>query len=145
MFNNNFKENLDFEGVKQHILAGNSVLTFKNIKTNIHFTFKVKKCKGKNIWFVFYLGGPDNENDFRYLGSILKGKFRLTKNSRCTKESKAYKAFNWIFNILKTKNGFPESIEVWHEGICGRCGRKLTVPESIEDGFGPVCKGKMVA
>jgi hypothetical protein len=28
---------------------------------------------------------------------------------------------------------------VWHEGRCGRCGRKLTVPESIESGFGPEC------
>ena len=27
----------------------------------------------------------------------------------------------------------------WHEGRCGRCGRKLTVPESIEAGYGPEC------
>jgi hypothetical protein len=28
---------------------------------------------------------------------------------------------------------------VWHEGSCARCGKKLTVPESIESGFGPEC------
>lgn len=30
-------------------------------------------------------------------------------------------------------------VEIWHEGKCGRCGRQLTVPESIESGFGPEC------
>ena len=27
------------------------------------------------------------------------------------------------------------------KGKCGRCGRKLTVPSSIESGLGPHCKG----
>jgi hypothetical protein len=26
-----------------------------------------------------------------------------------------------------------------HEGKCGRCGRLLTVPSSIESGIGPEC------
>ena len=33
----------------------------------------------------------------------------------------------------------PPALEVWHEGRCGRCGRKLTTPQSVETGFGPVC------
>lgn len=33
-------------------------------------------------------------------------------------------------------------LQVWHEGRCGRCGRKLTVPSSIETGLGPECAGK---
>lgn len=32
-----------------------------------------------------------------------------------------------------------DRVEVWHEGSCGRCGRKLTVPSSIETGLGPEC------
>ena len=145
MFNADFVGKLDFEGVKTHMLAGNSILTFKSLETGNHFTFKVKKHKEKNLWFVFYLGGPDNGNDFRYLGTILKGDFRLTRNSRCTTNSQVYKVFKWIFNILKFGDKFPENLEAWHEGICGKCGRKLTVPESIENGFGPVCMKTMAA
>jgi hypothetical protein len=33
--------------------------------------------------------------------------------------------------------------EVYHEGRCGRCNRKLTVPESIETGLGPECASKL--
>ncbi len=37
----------------------------------------------------------------------------------------------------------PEQLEVWHEGCCGKCGRKLTDAESIARGIGPECYGKM--
>jgi hypothetical protein len=30
-----------------------------------------------------------------------------------------------------------------HAGKCGRCGRKLTVPQSIETGIGPECASIM--
>jgi len=30
-------------------------------------------------------------------------------------------------------------LEIWHEGRCGRCNRKLTVPASIALGIGPEC------
>ena len=43
--------------------------------------------------------------------------------------------------FLTTKAALPKTVEVWHEGICGRCGRKLTVPESVERGLGPECAG----
>jgi hypothetical protein len=33
-------------------------------------------------------------------------------------------------------------MELWHEGRCGKCGRALTVPESIESGLGPVCESR---
>jgi hypothetical protein len=31
------------------------------------------------------------------------------------------------------------SIEIWHEGTCCRCGKRLTVPASIELGMGADC------
>jgi hypothetical protein len=47
-------------------------------------------------------------------------------------------AFAWFWDRLRNGN-LPEQVEVHHEGRCGRCGRALTVPESIESGFGPEC------
>ena len=37
-----------------------------------------------------------------------------------------------------TEAGF----DVHHEGKCGKCGRPLTVPESVKTGLGPICSGK---
>lgn len=48
-------------------------------------------------------------------------------------------AFPWLWNLLTTDKTIPESIEIWHEGCCARCARRLTVPASVETGFGYDC------
>ena len=48
------------------------------------------------------------------------------------------KVFNYIVNKLQSNN-LPDFIEIYHDGRCGKCGRQLTVPASIETGFGPEC------
>jgi hypothetical protein len=37
----------------------------------------------------------------------------------------------------------PPEMEVEHSGHCGRCGRLLTVPSSVQSGLGPECQSKM--
>ena len=45
----------------------------------------------------------------------------------------------WLMARLQSGKGLPETVEVWHEGRCCRCARRLTVPESIILGLGPAC------
>jgi hypothetical protein len=53
------------------------------------------------------------------------------------------KAFQWFWRTLHGSGNFPDGFEFWHEGRCAQCGKRLTVPESIQSGFGPECvKGK---
>lgn len=129
---------LNIQDFKTFIKAGKAIFTIKSIKTGKHLTFKVKKHQEKDIWFVSVLSGPDNESNYSYMGTIFGNDFRLTRNSKIGKDTVSFKAFNWMWNILK-KNETPKDMEFYHEGFCGRCGRKLTVPESIESGFGPEC------
>lgn len=49
------------------------------------------------------------------------------------------RGFAWFWRTLNSENPFPEGFEFWHEGRCGKCARRLTVPESIAQGFGPEC------
>lgn len=49
------------------------------------------------------------------------------------------KVFPWIWGRLVGGLPIPASVEIWHEGRCCRCNRKLTVPASIELGLGPDC------
>lgn len=143
------KGKLDFDGAKKHILAGKSILTFKNSETGKHFTFKVNKHKEKDLWFVNFLSGSDNNSNYSYLGIINKNyytkhlEFKLTAKSKASMDSVVFKGFNWVFNRINNNVTFPENLEIWHEGVCGRCGRKLTHPESIQTGFGPRCITKI--
>jgi hypothetical protein len=52
------------------------------------------------------------------------------------------RAFDWMWTHL-LRDAIPGMLEIWHEGRCGRCSRKLTVPESLKSGFGPECAGKV--
>jgi hypothetical protein len=116
------------------ILAGNSTSTFLNRETDNRFTYKVKKSKDSDLFFVSVLTSPDV---YTYIGYITND-FKLGKKSKISKDAQSVKVFNYIFRKLKSGN-LPEQIEIWHNGKCGKCGRKLTVPSSIDTGIGPEC------
>jgi len=131
-----------------YALAGNATLTLESLKTGAHFTFKVRLAKPRDgeepqaLWFVSLLNGPDNGSDYQYLGIIRNGRFTRTAKSRITEEASSFKAFNFFWACI-TAGKLPESLAVRHEGRCGRCGRVLTVPESIDAGIGPECANKL--
>jgi len=129
------------------MLAGRAHLTLRSAKTGTRYTYRVKRKADANLWFVTTLYGTDNTSDYSYLGFINEDRrFGLTRKSRFTKDSPQTKAFDWALRHLVEKGEVPEQLEVWHEGRCGRCGRLLTVPESIASGIGPECaKRVMVA
>lgn len=125
------------------ILAGNASFTLVSAKTGTRYTYKVKKSDKGNIHFVYLLTGPDNESSFTYIGVIRAGtKFELTKASSMKASALPIKGIEWAVRHL-ARGEFPCNAELWHEGKCGRCGRKLTVPESIAAGLGPECAGRV--
>lgn len=131
---------------KTFALAGNATLTLESLNTGAHFTYKVRQAKDKEtgeptpgVFFVSLLNGQDNESDYMYLGLIRNGSFGLTKGSRAGKEAASVRAFEFFFRSITLH---PQLV-VRHEGRCGRCGRTLTVPESIDAGIGPECATKM--
>jgi hypothetical protein len=117
-----------------------------------HYTFKVKKKEANGnypeAYFVSLLTGPDNENSFSYLGVLNPnaGEVRLTAKSRLQDDSMVVKILKRTLARLWANQGeeiAKAGFDVHHEGKCGRCGRKLTVPESVKSGFGPECAGKI--
>ena len=130
------------------MLAGNSTFTLVSQKSGERFTYKVKPSEQvKGAFFVSLLTGPNNVEDYRYLGMIFTyGRaphVRLTKASRMSAESPAVKAITWTVARLALQ--LSTGVQIWHEGKCGCCGRALTVPESIASGIGPVCAQKRAA
>lgn len=132
------------ENPKDFVLAGKAIFTVQNEKTGNRFTYKVKQAEdAKKVWFVSVLAGPDNGSNYNYIGTIFGNDFyvptldfRHTKKSTVKPEAQSFKVFAWM---LKNSLVLPEFVKLHHEGFCGRCGRRLTVPESIKNGLGPEC------
>jgi uncharacterized protein DUF6011 len=126
---------------KTFALAGNATLTLQSLKSGQHFTFKIreKSEEGRDtVHFVNLLSGPNNESDFRYMGIIREGRFCLTRASKVSIEAASWKAFNYFWNF-DHGDLIPAQLIIRHCGRCGKCGRTLTVPESIDRGIGPDC------
>lgn len=128
--------------IKNFIFAGNSIFTVKNIETEKHFTYKVynpnKKTEKKDIFFCSVLTGTDNQNDYTYFGYFKDGKYYHGKpnKTKISESAQSVLAFKYIINKIEN---LDKRIHFYHEGRCGRCGRKLTNPESLENGIGPEC------
>ena len=124
---------------RRFIKVGHAVFTIQNRRTGNHLTFRVTRRADRDLWFVEVLRGPDNENDYLYVGAIFGHEFRLTRRSRVGEDSMSFRVFRWLHQYLESQVDLPASVSVYHEGCCGRCGRRLTVPQSIRQGFGPEC------
>lgn len=138
---------LETDQIKPFALAGNAILTLVSLATGTRFTFKIQANEARNTYFVKVLAGSNNEGDYRYIGFIREGRFvHGGRKSFAKNDAPSVIAVGWFVRqiLYPAANGVPkvDKLEVWHEGHCGRCGRRLTVPESIATGLGPDCASK---
>lgn len=151
------------------IAAGRSILTCRSLKTGHRFTFRFRRPdpepgRTRPIW-VSILGGPEGEftrsqdehgpvveqahRAWTFLGTIWvdegrEGRYSHSAKSKVQPSDTAARTAAWIAQRIPFRvDELMEKAEWWHEGRCGRCGRRLTVPESIESGFGPDCIGRV--
>lgn len=124
--------------VRAFALAGNATLTLRSKVSGNRFTYRIRRPGDDRPHFVSLLNGSDNEGSYEYLGTIINDSYGHGRKSKITADAMSAKAFDWFWLAMR-KNIMPIALEIWHEGRCGRCGRKLTVPESIASGIGPEC------
>lgn len=133
------------------MLAGKATVTLVSVKTGTRFTYRISASPDKSCHFVALLSGPDNEGDYKYLGRIARSMFwagrKIPREGDIGRDAPSMRAFAWAWQQIVSAGirggALPEQLEIWHEGRCGRCARKLTVPSSVASGFGPECIGKL--
>lgn len=129
------------------IMSGNAYFTVVSKVTGQRFTFNVKRPHGDKLQektdngfrFVKMMTGRDNETSYTYIGTINNGGYKHSPKGRVSATSKGVVALSWVMRWLKAGELKADQLEIWHEGKCGACGRRLTVPASISSGIGPEC------
>jgi len=142
------KHQLTSENLKDFIFAGTAIFTVVNEATNNRFTFRVRKAGWgtsdvkSDIFYVSVLTGSDNNSCYTFLGSYFGGKnqtYRHSPKSKISFSAVSNKVVDWFFqHYFKNPNVYV-TVKVYHSGKCGKCGKKLTTPESIKSGLGPYC------
>ena len=127
------------------VTGGNATFTLVSLKTNTRYTFRVRRAKhDADMFFVSTLVGPNNDDDYAYLGYFIKtpkGPGALRAGKKGNADDVRFRALRWFLIAVGT-DVFPPLVEFWHEGRCGRCNRRLTDPASIAIGLGPECATK---
>lgn len=134
---------LDNDKIKQFVLGGNAIFTLRSGKTGNHFTYHIVKSDMGNsdhLYKVHQLCGPDNTKDYRFIGlywsdtdTFYNAHYKDLPFNSMPQSMRA------IVHFLQHLDNIHPALEVYHEGRCASCGRRLTTPESIERGFGPEC------
>lgn len=136
----------------RYILAGKSEFTFLSLKTNVRIRYKLQRKvaeqkgkKGQDEYIYFLNTFTDGE--YKYAGVLfyddIVGQFKFGRGQRglLNYSHINIKSLLFVLNQLSIEN-YNLSLKVYHAGKCGRCGRKLTTPESILTGLGPECSKK---
>ena len=129
------------DDIKHYVYAGKSVVTLQS-PTNVSHTYYFKRPDisagfPPDVLFVYVI--HEGQTLF-YLGMIEQGKFRVTKASRFLPDTPVVIG---VHRILKMCSFYDYQMKLYHEGTCGRCGRKLTGATSRERGIGPSCFKKL--
>lgn len=139
------KENIiPHEKAIMYLFAGNSLTTIVNENSGNRLTYKIKKHKTKDIFFISCSYAYEQ---YKYicLAEKVNGMYllRFTNGSKVSEDSQCYKVINYVIHFLQ--NGeIPNFIKIYHHNICVKCGRTLTVPSSILQGMGDYCAKKVL-
>ena len=139
--NSEFRQVLESsEAVRRYVLGGRGIVSLES-PSGISYTYAFRRPIDdefpKDILFVYLVS---SNMELFYVGMLEGLSFRLTKHSRYLKDTNPVKGAKWISRMMQE----PELVattqmRLYHEGICGRCGRNLTRTSSLSSGFGRRC------
>ena len=132
--------------VLRNILINNAIFTLKSLKLNQYYTYKIEQDpKNKNRFLAKVLYGQDNKSDYRYIGLFYRDTLSLRT---CTVAHLPHTApqfimLQYFLRILALQVPWPNTCVYYPARKCRKCGKLLTVPESIKLGIGPECLNKL--
>ena len=129
------------------IFTHNGTITMENPGTGNHRTIRIKTQKadanfapGERI--AYLLNGHNNENDYLPFAFVKpNGRVIVWHKHRGTPGNPSQ--YDKLAVMIAYPDHYQELGIVYHFAAkCRRCNRKLTTPESISSGIGPVCEGR---
>ena len=131
---------MNISEIGSFISAGNALFELNGnvYKITKHKNFEI----GNRTWHVLINVQRDGCSAFGYLGRIKNREFSHSMYSIFGPETDCFNVFDHFFLQVVRGKALPASMAFRHMGRCGRCGRKLKDPDSVDRGLGPECAKK---
>lgn len=130
--------------IANYISGGKGIVTLQS-PTGKHHTYEFRRPNDEDVFpkdtlFVYTLV---KDFTWMYVGMYSSSykSFKLTRASRFRSSSPIVKGARYIVKLARNPGSIKEDrMQIYHEGTCSVCGRKLTSPKSIQTGMGPQCR-----
>ena len=144
LFENARNKFSDRQTALNYILGGKGVVTLLS-PSGVHHTYGIWKPRKDpfpdDVLFMYVR----NSGRWKYLGMLEGTKFRNTSASRFSYTTPEYKGAKYMMNMVTSDNIFNTTkMELYHDGVCSICGKRLAAPRCIITGIGPKCLKKML-
>lgn len=124
--------------------AGRATFTIQSNKTQAYFTYTLKRLKNKGEYSsdgsAYFCSVQSGGKDV-YAGLVTEREtiYKFVRGKKGTMEADEPRIAGLlkVLNLLAQNKTIPAKI--YHTGICGRCGRRLSTPDSLKTGLGPEC------
>lgn len=171
--NTNIVRLLSIATVSEFLTSGNSTITLVNEERGTRVTLKAigkalrdaetKEWLGRSEteFTVYVFTGSDNESHYTEIGEMSASEAGLgfnrrrsrIRSRRCWNTARvAQRTMNWLLSRINEGRELPETVSVFNEGRCRKCGKKLVVPSyssadgevvaGVVLGLGPECAGR---
>lgn len=136
----NLKNIIDVNGKK----LNGAPFTIRSKKTGKDYTFKISQVSFMERNYL-HISVETQYMNFKYLGWFKDGNIvKKNKDKNITEviTTPSAQAVGWLLRQLRDNkiSNLESSVDVFHLGKCLKCGKTLTDSNSIESGFGPVCR-----
>jgi hypothetical protein len=130
----NLRHFIDNDGKK----LNGAPFTIRSKKSGKDYTFKISQVPFKDNNYIHIKVETEYLN-FKYMGWYKSGKII---NKKVEVNTPASQAVSWFLRQMFSNNfdNLNQSVDIFHLGKCLKCGKTLTDSNSIEVGFGPVCR-----
>lgn len=133
----------DPDAITQYIHGGRGIVMLQSPSGKSH-TYMFSKPVNPSTFpddVIFVFAVHEGVKQF-YIGMIELDEFRLTKHSRFLPDTEIVRGAQYI---IRMADHYIENnkMQLWHMGVCARCGRKLSTEKSILTGIGPKCMRKL--
>lgn len=142
--NKEFRGLLKGENIRNYIEGGHATITLES-PSGRHYTYAFNKPVNPS---AKYRTTPDFrfvkvhfDGDWIYIGTYRNNgvsQFNATKTGLLPEWHEAVKGAYYIIKMCNNPD-LDTPMSLYHEGVCCRCGRKLTDPKYIKLGIGPKC------
>ena len=137
---------IDAKEFRSFLFQGRANFTMVNADTENYITYYVKSRKVKRdqpeetrFFEVYVKAIGDKVAGKVQVGEIDRKKGIIEVKQGVKSDYIGLVTIKWLLFHWRSLEKFHDKLKIYHLNSCCKCGMPLTVPESIQDGIGPIC------